>query len=55
VRVGGGAQAQACACERVALLIQHVTRRHIAICHLAGSNTHFDVISLMARFSENGY
>jgi hypothetical protein len=30
-RVGVGATALACACARVALLIQHATRRHIAI------------------------
>jgi hypothetical protein len=37
VDVDVGAQALACASGRVALLIQHATRRHIAICSLSGS------------------
>jgi hypothetical protein len=32
-----------CVCERVALLIQHATRRHIAIYGLSGSTTLFDI------------
>jgi hypothetical protein len=38
-----GARALACVCRRVALLIQHATRRHIAICGLSGSTTFFDI------------
>jgi hypothetical protein len=30
-----------CACTRVALLIQHATRRHIAICSFSSSTTFF--------------
>jgi hypothetical protein len=33
-----------CACEHIALLIQHATRRHIAICSLSGS-TIFSTLS----------
>ena len=40
---GVGVPALACACECVALLIQHSTRRHTAICILSG--TFFDFIS----------
>ena len=32
------------ACAPVALLIQHATRRHIAICSLSGSTIFFDII-----------
>ena len=37
VDVDVGARALACASGRIALLIQHATRRHIAICSLSGS------------------
>ena len=36
-----GARALACACARVALLIHHATRRHIAICGLSDSSIFF--------------
>ena len=39
-----GTRALACACERVALLIQHETRSYIAICGLSGSTTFFDIV-----------
>ena len=34
---------QACACMRGALLIQHATRHHIAICALCGSTIRLDI------------
>ena len=37
MRVGARALTLACACARVALLIQHATRRHIVICGVSGS------------------
>ena len=43
--VGVGALALACTCARVALLIHHATRRHIAIYSLSGSTIFFDIIS----------
>jgi hypothetical protein len=45
-------QGKACALVRVALLINHATRRHIAICGLSGSTKLFGIISQTARFSE---
>ena len=42
--VGVSARALACACARVALLIQYATR-HIVICGLSGSTIFFDIIS----------
>jgi hypothetical protein len=39
------ARAQACACERAALIIQHSTSHHIVICGLSGSIIFFDIIS----------
>ena len=54
VSVGARVRALACACVRVALLIQHAKRRHIAICGLFGSTT-FWTLSQMARFSEKRY
>ena len=50
VRVG--TRALACACARVALPIQHATRRLIAICGLSDSTTFFDIISEMARLEK---
>jgi hypothetical protein len=51
VGVGGGwgglgkeARPFACVCERVALLIQHATRHHFAICGLSGSIIFFHFI-----------
>ena len=41
-----------CACARVAFLIQHATRRHIAICCLSGTTIFFGFFSQNARFSE---
>jgi hypothetical protein len=41
VRASVGAQARACDCARVALVIQHSTRRNIVICRL----------SIITRFS----
>jgi hypothetical protein len=35
----------ACACARVALLIQHKMRRHIVTCGLSGSTKFFDIVS----------
>ena len=43
--VSVGTLARAFACERVALLIQHATRRHIANCGFPGSTIFFDIIS----------
>ena len=37
---------------RVALLILHARRSHIAICNLSGSTIIFDTVTQMARFSE---
>jgi hypothetical protein len=37
--------ARACACTRVALIIQHATRMHYTVCGLSGSTTFFDFIS----------
>jgi hypothetical protein len=45
VRAWVWVRALACACVRVALLIQYATRRHIAICGLSGSTTFLDIIS----------
>jgi hypothetical protein len=45
VRVGVGKEEQACACARVALIIQHATSRHIVTCNLSGSNIFLDIIS----------
>jgi hypothetical protein len=39
--------------KRVALLIQHATRRHVVICGLSDSAVFFDIISQAVRFSEN--
>jgi hypothetical protein len=47
-----GARERAYACARVALLIQHSTRRHIVIRGSSGFTTFFDIISQTARFSE---
>ena len=47
-----GSGVRACACARVAPLLQHATRRHIGICGLSGSATFLDIISQMVRFSE---
>jgi hypothetical protein len=38
-----GTRAQAHACARVALIIQHATHRHIVIRGLSGSTIFFDV------------
>ena len=38
-----GARARACACARVALLVQHATRRHIVIFGLSDSTICFDI------------
>jgi hypothetical protein len=40
-----GVRALACACALVALLIQHTTRRHIAICSLSGSTIFFAIVN----------
>ena len=48
VRSWGGnisARALVCACERVALLNQHATRRPFAICGVSGYTTFFDIFS----------
>ena len=45
VRASVGARALACACTRVALIIQHATLLHIFICGISDSTTFFDVIS----------
>jgi hypothetical protein len=37
--------ARACACARVALIIQHATRRHIVICGLSGFTIFVNIIS----------
>jgi hypothetical protein len=42
--------ARASACAHVALLIQHATCSHIAICSVSGSTTFSDIISHTARF-----
>ena len=42
---GLGTRALPCACARVALLIQHATRRYIAICGLSGFTVFFDIFS----------
>jgi hypothetical protein len=47
-----GTRAQAYACASIALLIQHATRRNIAICGLSGSTIFFDIISQTAQSSE---
>ena len=39
------ALAQACACVRVALIIQHAAHRYIVICGLSGSTTFLDSTS----------
>jgi hypothetical protein len=52
VLVGVGGLARECAFERVALLIQHVTRHHIAICGLSGSTIFFHIFSQTVRFSK---
>jgi hypothetical protein len=49
VRVCGGgrvvgAQAQACACARVGLLIEYATRRRHVVCVLSGFTIFFDII-----------
>ena len=49
-----GVQTSACACKRVALLIQ-CNARHITVCGLSGSNKCFDIMSLTTRFSEKSY
>ena len=49
-----GGRAQACACAHVALLMQHVTRRHIVICDPSGS-TKFSQFSQTARISGKSY
>jgi hypothetical protein len=43
--VGVGARALVCACARVALLVQHATRRHIAICGLSRTTIFVDITS----------
>ena len=43
--VGVGAYVLVFACPRVALLIQHATRRYIIICVLSGSTIFFHIIS----------
>ena len=53
--VGVGAQALARVCKRVALLIQHATRCHLAICDLSSSAILFDIISLTIWFSKQSY
>jgi hypothetical protein len=40
------ARALGCACARVALIIQHATRRHIANCDLWFHHILFDIISI---------
>ena len=40
-----GAQAQACACMRVALLIQHETLMRHIVCGFSGSTIIFDITS----------
>jgi hypothetical protein len=45
VRVDGGARARACACARVALLIQYATRGLHIFCGPSGSTIFFDIIS----------
>jgi hypothetical protein len=45
VRVSALAQARTSVCARVALLIQHPSRRHIAIFGLSDSTIFFDIIS----------
>jgi hypothetical protein len=44
VRVGARARARVSACVHIALLIQHLMRRHIDICGLSGS-TKFSTLS----------
>ena len=39
------ARALARACARVALLIQHATRRHIVVCRVSGSTKFFGVVT----------
>ena len=43
VGVGVGA-GRWCACAHVALLIQHATRHHIAICGLSGPTSFFHIL-----------
>ena len=45
-----GARARACACARVGLLIQYVTRK-LHIVYVRSGSTFFEVISKTARFS----
>jgi hypothetical protein len=50
-----GAQAQACAFARVALLVQHAPcMLHIA-CGLSGSTMFFDLVSQTTGFSEKSF
>ena len=43
--VGARALERACAFSHVALITQHATRHHAAICGLSGSTKFFDIIS----------
>jgi hypothetical protein len=51
VSVGVGARALACACVRVALLVQRATRIHQIVSGISGSTRYFDIILQTARFS----